>query len=395
MAGLYGTPETLPTTKKGIPNAGQFGWTAVEYEEYKQLSQYVDEVKQLVAEANSLLDKIPEATEEIKKIYQDVLEIYDEFLDFVGDYHEIVDEFSRMYREVVMKHADIVIKYDDIVVRHADIIALTTRAEDAAKAAEASAESAGLSESGAHLASFRAQEAADNAKVSEDNALDSYNKSYDLYLELQKGMIYRGAWNPNSGSYPDNKGTNSTWDVILNAGQDSVDFDGKKWFFGDRLIYVLDGNQWYQVEAGTVVKSINGKVGSVVLTAVDVDALPITGGILTGNLGVNGNISSNGSVVIESSASNIMIGDIGRDLSFKTKSTTLHLNIGANKERIFHTADLPTKEDVGLGNLNNWEATSDLDDDSAFKYSTALAANTLNKRIQSAENLAFVYALIL
>ena len=44
-----------------------------------------------------------------------------------------------------------------------------------------------------------------------------------------------------------------------------------------------------------------------------------------------------------------------------------------NKNPIYHTGNKPTKADVGLGSVNNWDATSAVNDASTTKYATASA----------------------
>lgn len=113
-----------------------------------------------------------------------------------------------------------------------------------------------------------------SAKNSEDQSLIYYEKTSDIYHELLGGHVYRGLWNPNTGAYGNPKGTNSTWDVVLKPEQleSGCEFGGESWFFGDRVVYVLERNAYYRLPSGSTVTSVNGKKGAVNLTAGDVGA---------------------------------------------------------------------------------------------------------------------------
>ncbi|MGL5963585.1 MAG: hypothetical protein ACRCZ2_04220, partial [Fusobacteriaceae bacterium] len=104
-----------------------------------------------------------------------------------------------------------------------------------------------------------------------------YDKSYDLYLDLKSGQVYRGVWDPTTNAYPDFEGTNSVWDVVLPAGTIEHSFSGKMWHGGDRLIYVVATSAYDQITAGSTVTSVNTKTGAVTLDYADVNAVGNTG----------------------------------------------------------------------------------------------------------------------
>lgn len=53
-----------------------------------------------------------------------------------------------------------------------------------------------------------------------------------------------------------------------------------------------------------------------------------------------------------------------------------------NQYPIYHTGNKPTKSDVGLGNVNNWDATSSLTSPSAYTYATAKAVYDVNYKVE-------------
>ena len=53
--------------------------------------------------------------------------------------------------------------------------------------------------------------------------------------------------------------------------------------------------------------------------------------------------------------------------------TTTFDNMVLNGKQVYHTGNKPTKDAVGLGNVNNWGATSAVNDASTTKYATASA----------------------
>lgn len=272
MASLYPTAETLPSFKEGLPNVSQFGWTAVEYSEYKQLIDYVNQVKEYRDEILRLTEGIPDLIDELNALYTNIVELYNDLLVASGEIRDDITEFN-------IKYYDFTEKYKEVVKLHAEVI-------DNSKVAQESALAAALSE-------VNAFNSAASAKVSETESEKYFNQSYELYLALQKGLVYRGTWNPNSGAYPTEPTTNSNWDVVLNEGEEEVMFDGKRWFWGDRLLFLIDSKEYQQIEAGTTVKSVNGKTGAVSLNAHDVNAIANTGDeSLTGSLSVIGNGSS-------------------------------------------------------------------------------------------------------
>ncbi|UAW01161.1 tail fibers protein [Vibrio phage BUCT194] len=174
-------------------------------------------------------------------------------------------------------------------------------ASNSASAAATSETNAGISETNAkdseiaaanseQVATTKAAEASASAiaaKASEDAALQSKNdaelaklaaqdaqeKSETIYEAFMKGAVYRGAWNPKTQVYPDPQGINSHWDVLLDSGVTYEDFDGKRWYSGDRLIWSEPDQEYFHVNRVAGVLSVNGKTGAVNITADDINAI--------------------------------------------------------------------------------------------------------------------------
>ena len=87
-----------------------------------------------------------------------------------------------------------------------------------------------------------------------------------------KGQQYFGNWNPNEQQYPVTDYYNGLWDVVLNPGQSSVQFDNKTWVSGNKLSYYADTGIYTQIQTFSEVYSVNGKKGAVVLSAADIGA---------------------------------------------------------------------------------------------------------------------------
>lgn len=251
------------------PNVGQYGWTSFDAANVNQLIDYVKAAREAAESAKNDAEYI-----KLQLINIDATVLY--FEKLYNDIKPIADNMERIYLEVVKMRDHVDLQRADVDKMHEAILVMFAEVQSI------------LNEMRALRDETKVYK--DSAKTSEVNSLEYMEKSLEIYEELKKGQVYRGTWNPNSGAYPANGNTNSVWDVILNAGQGEVSFDGKKWFFGDRLIYVKETNKYEQLEAGTNVKSVNGKTGAVVLAAVDVKALPIEGGTLTGHLNLNGGV---------------------------------------------------------------------------------------------------------
>ncbi|QIG60718.1 tail fiber protein [Vibrio phage VPT02] len=160
--------------------------------------------------------------------------------------------------------------------------------QSAAKSSEtkaaASVSSAANSASAAKNSADDTASSASEAKTAEVAAKKSRDEAESFAIELRKGSVYRGTWNPNSGSYPKTPVTNSRWDVQLNAGQLEKVFDGKTWNWGDRLVYILDEKKFDIIDSGTGVTSVNGETGAVTVTPQSIGAARKTGEVFTGNV---------------------------------------------------------------------------------------------------------------
>lgn len=229
-------------------NVGQFGWTGADQGHYNQLIQYVDECRKIWLGLESKIEYVENLLLEIADIDEQVRYVTLKANEVAEDARQTTVDVSRtalLYTQVKglsdnvdIKYVDFNLKYDDFFTKYPVTV-----------------------------------QAATDAKASEVGAKDWYDKSKDLYDDLKEGQVYRGIWNPKVGAYPDNQGTNSVWDVILDDGVLEVDFSGHKWRSGDRLLYVVSSTEYQRLATGSGVASINGETGAVTLTAAKVGAL--------------------------------------------------------------------------------------------------------------------------
>lgn len=241
------------------PNVSQYGWTEQEEGWYIQLLSYVEECRVIKEYLESLLpylENTEDLANQIKTIYESILVIQSEIEIIYGDFINKYSLFEIEYADFLLKFADFSTKYADFLLKYQETLDAATSAASSASSASSSANSAAY----------------------------YYGLSYDIYLDLKQGQIYRGVWNPHTGVYPDPEGTNSVWDVQLNEGETEYSFDNKVWRWGDRLLYILDTLSYSQLQSGSNVSSVNTKTGAVVLNASDVGAVNKTGDTMSGNL---------------------------------------------------------------------------------------------------------------
>lgn len=248
------------------PNVTQYGWTKSDTQAYNQLIQYVDEVnkvKEFVAQVYSyVLDTrryVEDSMSRLDQFHLDYDQFKIEYKDFLvkwADAIELISFVGLAYSDVLEKFGEIVNMYDYVIVSVAHID---------------------------ERSAFVDQRAID-ADNSANDANDSYIKCFDLYTDLKEGQVYRGIWNPNSGSYPDPAGTNSVWDVVLNDGQAEKVFDGKTFRSGDRLLYIKASTEYQLLATGSGVTSVNGMNGAITITTDTVNAVNRSGSTMTGGL---------------------------------------------------------------------------------------------------------------
>ena len=116
--------------------------------------------------------------------------------------------------------------------------------------------------------------------------LDAGSKIPVAYLPaaLLGAVNYQGTWDASTDTptLPDPTTSKGYYYVVSTAGTQF----GNDYAVGDWAI--SDGVAWGKVEAQDAVSSVNGQVGTVVLTAASVGALDSTGGALSGNLTFTG-----------------------------------------------------------------------------------------------------------
>ena len=235
------------------PNVGQYGWTKYEVAGVNQLIQYVDMCKQYAQESKDAAEYVALRFIELQ-----------DFMTFIT---KVYEEIAPIYQNIIPIYEDIKVRHADIATRHADIIRLHGLVQvDAASAKDAAAN--------ALVSQNTSTVSANNAKASETNAAKSAKDAADIAEELRKGQVYRGTWNiEGNNAFPPKPDTNSVWDITLNEDSTEFFFAGEKWFWGDRLLYLKDDDQFSQIESGSTVISVNGKGGAVQLNADDVGAV--------------------------------------------------------------------------------------------------------------------------
>lgn len=359
--GMYSSLEgadVSSTTRAGLPNVSQYGWSSYEVEEYKQLIEYVDEAKKYAEEAKSYLEVATTLYEAILVVKSEVDQINADLKNTVIYVNSVKVQIEEWYSDIRRIHTDIqqllvdTTNLRDEVLR---ILAEVQALHDNVVTMKAAIE---ISESNAAASAEASAGSATNSMKFAMQSEEYYDKCYELYLDLKQGQVYRGSWNPNSGVYPDFEGTNSVWDVVLNSGQLEVDFDGKKWYWGDRLFYSVSESSYFQIESGATVKSINGKTGAVILGAADVGAVAKTGDTMTGTLnlpsikitgdGVGITNRLNANLIREGGNSlHTVVGNDSGNVYLDTKDGDANVRAGLAVYRIYHTGYKPTYTDVG------------------------------------------------
>lgn len=311
------TPNFTVESYEG-PNIGQYGWTKADTGHYNQLIQYVEECRHILEQVQEIQGGLPAILvyiEEIRKTHDEIMatqkEIEDSLVVFETNYRDFMAryaEFSATYIAFQNQYVDFLNKGQEIIGEARD--AALESSQYASESQDFSLQSKGYSVDSSNYSivsknhSLESKSFADLSKTHADSSqafsVESsgfadvseswYKKSEELYEELRKGQVYRGAWNPHSGAWPDNGGTNSVWDVVLNEGDDSFSWSGITWRWGDRLVYIKDSNSYQQISSGKGVLSVNGKTGSVSLNYEDVAAVASAH---RGNWDTTGNVINN------------------------------------------------------------------------------------------------------
>lgn len=260
--GLYG--DGVSESQENI-NVTQYGWTNEDVAGITLIQDYLNQIQTLFEQVVILEASAQEMMLELDQIKQMTLEVRVMYSDFIEKYPKIQEALDEMDATLILMQGLVQQVEDDKT--HVDLV------KSQIDTIKASIDASVI---------IVNQAVADvNAKASEVTTMRDQTNAYylatkDIADELAKGQVYRGTWNPNSGTWPDPHGTNSVWDVVLNEGQSEYIWSGIKWLWGDRLLYLKDTSQFQQVESGVGVLTVNGKAGFVTLTPDDVGAVPVT-----------------------------------------------------------------------------------------------------------------------
>mgnify|MGYP001175568883 CR=1 FL=1 len=122
-------------------------------------------------------------------------------------------------------------------------------------------------------------------------------------------VTYKGTWNAstNTPTLVSSTGTQGDYYVVSVAG--TTNLNGiTDWQIGDWAIF--NGTVWQKVDNTDAVTSVNGQVGTVVLTAANVGATPNTTFVLAGT-GINGGGQLNANVTIDLANTAVTAGTYG------------------------------------------------------------------------------------
>jgi hypothetical protein len=135
--------------------------------------------------------------------------------------------------------------------------------------------------------------------------LDAGGKVPQSQIPLMGDLNYQGTWNAstNSPTLTSSIGTKGYYYVVDVAG--STNLNGiTDWQIGDWAIY--NGSVWQKVDNTDAVTSVNGQVGTVVLTASSVGAVPTTRTITAGTgLTGGGDLSADRTIAIDSTVATL------------------------------------------------------------------------------------------
>ena len=122
-------------------------------------------------------------------------------------------------------------------------------------------------------------------------------------------VAYQGTWNAstNTPTLTSSSGTQGHYYVVSVAGTTTLD-GISSWAVGDWAIF--NGSYWEKVDNTDAVSSVNGQVGTVVLTAASVSAIPDVA-IITAGTGMSGGGTLISNVTISLANTTVVAGTYG------------------------------------------------------------------------------------
>jgi hypothetical protein len=107
------------------------------------------------------------------------------------------------------------------------------------------------------------------AITSSDSILSAFGKVQGQINGLAGGSTYKGSWNANTNTPTIVSGTGTTGDYYIVSTAGTTTIDGvSSWDIGDWIIF--SGTVWQKIDNTDSVISVNGQVGSVVLTTANI-----------------------------------------------------------------------------------------------------------------------------
>lgn len=166
-------------------------------------------------------------------------------------------------------------------------------------------------------------------------------------------VTYKGTWNASANSpfLASGVGTQGDYYVVNIAG--STNLDGiTDWQIGDWAIF--NGSVWQKVDNTDAVSSVNGQVGTVVLTAANVNAVPNTATITAGTgLTGGGTLASNTTVNLANTA--VSAGSYGNAATVATFTVDAQGRLTAASNA---TIAITNSQVSGLGTMSTQNANA-------------------------------------
>ena len=162
------------------------------------------------------------------------------------------------------------------------------------------------------------------AITSSDSILSAFGKVQGQINGLAGGSTYKGSWNANTNTPTIVSGTGTTGDYYIVSTAGTTTIDGvSSWDVGDWIIF--SGTVWQKIDNTDSVISVNGQVGSVVLTTTDISEgtnFYYTEARVNANTNVAANTAARHNAVTLGTANGLSLSTQQLSLALASSSTT-------------------------------------------------------------------------